>query len=118
VTDDVFRQASGLTRARERDYPLCLLPPRAVAQIIAITTSNRDRETLRRGALNADQFFAWKSSKQLVVATTLCAAQLKFVDDQLMVLLRVKRPTDCLRMMYQFVLIESSMRQGPSQSMI
>jgi hypothetical protein len=86
VTDDVFRQASGLgTRVRERDYPLCLLPPRAIAQIIATRTWNRDRETLRRGALNADRFFAWKSSNQLVVATALCAAQLKFVDDQLMV---------------------------------
>jgi hypothetical protein len=96
VTDDVFRQASGLgTRARERDYPLCLLPLRAnaqIAQIIATRTWNRDR----RGALNADRFFAWKSSKQHVVATALCAAQLKFVDDQLMVLLRVKRATDCL----------------------
>jgi hypothetical protein len=80
VTDDVFRQASGSTRTRERDYPLCLLPPRAVAQIIAITTSNRDRESLRSGALNADRFVAWKSSKQLVVATALCAAQLKFVQ--------------------------------------
>jgi hypothetical protein len=97
---------------------ICLLSLRAIAQIIATRTWNRDRETLRRGALNADRFFAWKSSKQLVVATALCAAQLKFVDDQLMVLLRVKRPTDCLRMMYQFVLIESPMRQGLSQSMI
>jgi hypothetical protein len=99
VTDDVFRRASGLTRARERDYPLCLLPLRAIAQIaqiIATRTWNRDRETLRRGALNADRFFAWKSSKQHVVATALCAAQLKFVDDQLTILLRVKRPTDCL----------------------
>jgi hypothetical protein len=84
VTDDVFRQASGSTRTRERDYPLCLLPPRAVAQIIAIATSNRDRETLRRGALNLIDLLRG-SSKQLVVATALCAAQLKFVDDQLMV---------------------------------
>ena len=67
---------------------ICLLSLRAIAQIIATRTWNRDRETLRRGALNADRFFAWKSSKQLVVA--------KFVDDQLMVLLRVKRATDCL----------------------
>ena len=75
---------------------ICLLSLRAIAQIIATRTWNRDRKTLRRGALNADRFFAWKSSKQLVVATALCAAQLKFVDDQLMVLLRVKRATDCL----------------------
>jgi hypothetical protein len=65
---------------------ICLLSLRAIAQIIATRTWNRD----------ADRFLAWKSSKQLVVATALCAAQLKFVDDQLMVLLRVKRPTDCL----------------------
>lgn len=75
---------------------ICLLSLRAIAQIIATRTWNRDRETLRSGALNADRFFAWKSSKQLVVAIALCAAQLKFVDDQLMVLLRVKRATDCL----------------------
>jgi hypothetical protein len=65
---------------------ICLLSLRAIAQIIATRTWNRD----------ADRFLAWKSSKQLVVATALCAAQLKFVDDQLMVLLRVKRATDCL----------------------
>jgi hypothetical protein len=65
---------------------ICLLSLRAIAQIIATRTWNRD----------ADRFLAWKSSKQPVVATALCAAQLKFVDDQLMVLLRVKRPTDCL----------------------
>ena len=75
---------------------ICLLSLRAIAQIIATRTWNRDRESLGSGALNADPFVAWKSSKQHVVATALCAAQLKFVDDQLMVLLRVKRATDCL----------------------